>query len=202
MITKNLAYEYIEDYLPLMSKYVIDIGALSIKNQNSNTKPFIDVDCRTLLVEPNPSQIAILEEETKDYPFVSVLPVAITNYNGIVEFYDSPTKGHSRIPNENFDRDKPTSPKKVRKLRVECWTMGKLFDHYPEYIDADFIDIDVEGNDEIVLESLFKTKCQPLFTLIEHQGNSDRIYRQEEMLIKKGYEFCIDVGISKLWKRI
>lgn len=162
--------------------YVIDIGTRDVKT--SNSYPFIMEDWRTLLVEPNPTQIPIIKnemEEIKGYTWLC--DKAIYSFDGEIEFIDSENKGHSRIENENFKRLKGWSTKNVNKFKVKCITLNTMLEEHPAFNQADIVSIDVEGNDEVILKQIIEHKTfKPMFVFVEQMNDKKRKIKQFEIM--------------------
>lgn len=192
------AYYLLEPYLNNMSTYVIDIGALNIEWANS--KPFIDRGYNVLLIEPNPDSYNILYDQIKNKENVILSSKAINNYSGNTKFLISKNiSGYSRIPNSLWNGKFVDD---YKEIMVECWTIEKMFENYPDFKWVDFIDIDVEGMDEIILEELFKTNSRPKFIMIEHQNLKSRIDKQKDLFIKEKYKEIYKIEDSSLWQKI
>lgn len=198
-MTWKKLFEITKDYHNQMSAYVIDVGARDI--ETSNVRPFIEADYRCLLVEPNPQQVAIIEQEMEQLKQHTWLaPVAIAEENSIIDFMVSPNIGHSRIPNENFDRNK-WQTKGQKLIKVECWTFAKLLEEYPAWVDADVVSIDTEGYSTIVLKSMFKTELRPMFIMIEHWNDSLIMKEQAELMERENYIVFGKTNQDFIWKK-
>jgi len=175
----------------------IDIGVRDIAT--SNIKLFMDNGFKALLIEPNPRQVTVIEKEILDYPSSFLFPVAIAKENGITKFISSPNAGHSRIPNQTFDRIK-WQTQGQKEIRVECWTLEKTFEFYPEFINPFVIDIDCEGFDTEILRQLMKTNVRPMFIMIEDFSDPKIIKEQKELM--NGYVLFDRINHSAVWKRV
>lgn len=191
------AFYLLKPFLSEMSPYIIDIGALNFDTANS--KPFVQAGFNALLIEPNPRSYTRLRRQTEKLENVIVVPVAINRFDGETDFLMSEEPGHSRIPNSAW---KARFSRPTQQTTVKCWTMETLLAHYPDFTAVDFVDIDAEGMDEVVLETLFRTKCKPKFIMIEHQKVPQRIREQKRLFDREKYSEFGNIGDSTIWKKV
>lgn len=201
----NTIFEAVKQYHNELSNYVIDIGTRDLKT--SNVYPYAMQGYKTLVVEPNPKQIPIILKEMKEVNKDIILSEnAIFDHDGEVQFIsvDQPNLiGHSRIPNNNFDRLKGCSTKNVTKNMVKCITLKTLLDQNPQFINSDIISIDVEGNDEIILKQIMDIKeFRPMFIFVETMFDKKRMETQNS-IVQESYDVfgLFDNNQNTLYKR-
>ena len=164
-----------------ISTHVMDIGTRDLAT--SNIYPFILRGSKALCVEANPLQVKVIEDEIDKLPehtAVTLIPKAISTYEGHTDFIQSTNIGHSRIPNTEFDRLKWQS--KMNKISVECTTLNTILLNNPEFINSFFVSIDLEGLDEMVLNQIIESDFRPKFVLSEHMNDDKRIKIQQDIM--------------------
>jgi FkbM family methyltransferase len=176
---------------------IVDVGACNLLTDNM--KYFSrDEDYEILLVEPDPRQYKVIEDQLCRQPFAAKIhtsKLAISTKLDVIDFYISDIVGHSRIENDNFKKAKPFSTNQV-KIQVYGDTLENVLSRSNMHFDLDFIKIDVEGMDEMVIKQAVKLK--PTYIMAEHQDDPDRIVEQTKLL-KKYVRVC-DFDDSILWK--
>jgi FkbM family methyltransferase len=176
---------------------IVDVGACNLLTDNM--KYFSqDADYEILLVEPDPRQYELIQEQLARQTHAAKIhtaKVAVSTKLEKIDFYISGIVGHSRIENDNFKKAKPFSTNQV-KMQVWGDTLENVLSRSNMHFDLDFIKIDVEGMDEMVIKQAVKLK--PTYIMAEHQDDPDRIIEQTKLL-KKYVRVC-DFDDSILWK--
>lgn len=180
---------------------IVDVGACNLLTDNM--KYFSrDEDYEILLVEPDPRQYELIQSQLPhNIPFntihakIHTANVAVSTKLEKIDFVISDIIGHSRIENDNFKKAKPFS---TNQVKTQVWgdTLENVLSRYNMHFDLDFIKIDVEGMDEMVIKQAIKLK--PTYIMAEHQDDPDRIAEQTKLL-KKYVKVC-DFDDSILWK--
>lgn len=153
-------------------------------------------DWKGVLIEPVPK---IFEKLKKNYAGRSNLffeNVAISDTRNIVDFYvvdeDAELlKNNPHWVNEiggawgdlvgSLDRDhlfrcKPVlSDKEIKTLQVQCVTLQDIVDKY-RFERIDVIQMDAEGHDAVILQSIDFTRIKPKLILFEHAFMSFSTY--------------------------
>lgn len=159
----------------------IDIGAGKPK-EISNTYMLYEMGWNGLLIEPSPNLVPDLQSQrTRDIVFAG----ALLNYSGVVQLFSKEVYGvteKSYIYDTHIDRAIKDGFKE-QYWTVPCITMMHLLNLYPQFIEADFVSIDVDGNEDAVLESCDFTIFKPKLILIEYiLRGVDQRYRWSDFL--------------------
>jgi len=193
-------YDYIKSVEPRETEprhlekdplYFIEIGVNTVKK--SNCKPFIEDGYSTLLVEPNPDSLFIIKEEMETLPSnITLEPSAIYYYDGEVDFFSSymSDRGWSRIDNNTFSRIKGTmevTGEGFDIIKVPCITLDTLFVRHPEFLYANIVSIDVEGNDELILGQIMNSNWRPKYIMVEDMGDKTR-RNEQKYILSNDYE--------------
>lgn len=138
-----------------MNKTLIQIGSAE---GNDHVTDIIknNIDINAILVEPNPKNFELLQENYKDFNNIKFENVAIStrecevnlfvepsdiSHHGSINFY------HLLVHNHN--------PMEIRTLTVKAITLEQLIQKY-NIIDIEFLFIDTEGHDcDIILSTDF-----------------------------------------------
>ena len=131
--------------------------------ETSNIIDFIKQGKETILIEPEPNSIQAIESYFQNYNNVTLVPVAIYKYNGILTL--------SKAEASTFVSDLPASPALIndhyqiddkKNIDVEC----KLFSTIDKG-DIDLLSIDTEGSEWYVLSTMIS---RPKIISIETHG--------------------------------
>jgi len=164
-------------------KVFIDIGA-SNGVSNSNSRYFVHLDWEVHLYEPDPTNFALLCQNTsninKDACRVYAYNVAIGNRNARLKFKSE--GGLSRL-----------DPK--GDVEVECL---RVWDIISEGEEVGILDIDTEGNEENILVQFFTMGIKPCFLIIEHQQDGPKMQKQEKLLDPE-YKRIRRKGVNDIW---
>lgn len=178
------------------SGHIVDIGACNFLTDNM--RYFHESGhYKILLIEPDPRQAQLISSQIKGTIGVELEAVAVWENDTEIEFTVSPIVGHSRIENENFKKAKPKSPK-GEVIKVHANTYRSIINRHPEFRNAVFVKIDVEGNDEIVLNQVLP--YEPYYIMIEHQYDKSRIGYQRSKMRFLGYKKVKDFNDSTLYE--
>lgn len=171
--SQNDEEKYILDYFNGFIGTLIDIGANDGKTF-SNSKALIDLGWTAFLYEPSPSAYLACKSLYSGNKKVKVINKAVTDSHGEMTFYDSADTLLSSLKKELSDR----SPSKEIKVKCIPYSDVKAV--------ADFITIDAEGMDFIILKQIDLSNVKMI--CIEH-GNSFEI---------EAREYCETFGMKQL----
>lgn len=143
-----------------------------------------------LLIEANPRYISSLTNRKNSI----VINKAIFESNGFIEFVDAGLYGGIKNSIDTI-HSKHTSNANV--LKVPCDNVNNIFKNYENIIPdiIDFISIDVEGIELMIVKQLLNTKYQFKCGVIEVNNRIEERKEIEKLLIKSGYS--IDLNYSK-----
>lgn len=130
---------------------LLDIGANN-GFENSNSRALLERGWKGVLVEPHSGAFEQLEKT--QLPNTTLLPFAITDYDGDVDFHYSPDSQISSTK-EEFTQQWKKGGTKYDLIKVKCISVKTLLqsvaDKFPTF---DFITIDAEGCDFSILKQL------------------------------------------------
>lgn len=163
-------------------KTYIDLGA----NWGFSMLPFLERGCSITLVDPDETNINILNKTYGDLDNVTILPYAIYREDGEISFYldnvASVVSSVKKIYGLNEDR------REVRVKSMHPDTLLKRFDH------VDFMKIDIEAAEYDLFEVVSKEQIQKVDRiLIEfHENYNKEIIGLIKNLAKLGfnYKYC------------
>lgn len=155
------------DRIPLsLSSVVLDIGA----NIGVMTRIFARRAGHVHAFEPAPRAMSLLIENTKDRLNVTVHHVAISNRDGTTHFAERPNLDVSSISSDGIE--------------VPTRTIDSLG------LDPDFIKIDVEGYEHLVLEGASETLKRSPIVMFEALSETARQYCENLIVaVNPGYRF-------------
>lgn len=133
--------------------------------ETSNVLEFILGGIKTTLVEPDPKNVKAIREFFKSNNNVTLFPIAIFDYNGVIELsqresstFVSSLKSSPALVNDNYIQNEDDN------FKVECKTFDCIDDG-----SIDLLSIDTEGCDWYVIKNL---KSKPMIISIETHGKS------------------------------
>ena len=148
----------------IIIKQVCEVGVFL--PEMSNILDFIVKDrTRTMLVEPDPKCIGAIRTYFRDYPNMTLQPVAVYDHHGVLELVQREAS--------TFVSDLPYSPAQINdryhnikedKFEVPCVTFDEIDDGA-----IDLLSVDTEGSEWYVLKNL---KSRPKVISIETHGKS------------------------------
>ena len=166
--------------------FYIEVGAYD-PFVYSNTYFMYKIGWSGICIEPNPEAFNKLKlKREKDI----VLNIAVSNFSGDVPFVVE--KACSGILDDNYIF-KNNQVKK--RLTVPCRPLAKILDEYACNKEINFMSVDCEGHDLVVLESNNWVKYRPQIIIAEDHNPkySGPIF---DYMTSKGYEFICKVGPS------
>jgi FkbM family methyltransferase len=156
------------DFLENNSKGLyIDIGAGTPKEQNY-TKILYKRNWKGLLVEPNPILASML---AKDRPKDVMYKGAILNYTGNIVLSTKNIYGID-LSSWIYRAHKALSKGEVfcaQDFQVRCTTFEKLIRKHPEFISANLLSIDVDGNENEIISTIDFEVFKPKLIVIQHK---------------------------------
>lgn len=157
MYSQNREEEIILEYFKDKKGTFLDVGA----NDGvtfSNTRALAERGWKGVLIEPSPKAFALLKENYKDREGFYFYPFALGEKNGELKFMDSGSHlgngdvGLLSTANEQ-DYNKWKASTKFEEITVKCFRY-KTFLNRLRIKEFDFISVDAEGYDSIILEQI------------------------------------------------
>lgn len=156
---------------------VLQIGANDGIHSDPINKYIVNLGWSGVLVEPVPSNFEELKQTYKDKPNVRLLQAAITDKDGTVAMHtplrhadSSPLRGkdsmHRSVINKHrwlvYDFDEL-----VEEIEVPALSVPSLL-AITGLVEIDFLAVDTEGHDAVILNQFDLEKSPPHFILYEH----------------------------------
>ena len=206
---EDLIVKFIFDILKIQNPSYIDIGAHH-PNYISNTALFYENGSRGINIEPDPSLFKnFLTARKEDIN----LNIGIGNKNEILDFYiiSSPSLNtFSKTEAENYNLEGNYKITSVEKIKVR--TLEDILIEHNGGIFPNFLSLDAEGIDEIIIKSIDFDKNYPIVICIEtisfsNSGNGLKNKDLIKFIEEKGYLYYADTNINSIfvkesyWKR-
>jgi FkbM family methyltransferase len=171
--------------------FYVDIGGYH-PTSHSVTKYFYDKGWSGINVEPNPKFLSIfLNERKRDIN----LGLAIGDSRSQIDLHILGDTGLTSTVKEVANSHKKSGYEITDVLTVEMITLEDLLGTYCNQITIDFLKIDVEGAEGIVLNPCNFDRHRPRIILAE---NSDSY---NDLLQTRGYIFCWFDGLNRWYVR-
>lgn len=185
---------YFENYGKHLEKgFYIEIGALDGTKQNS-TIVLEQAGWDGVCVEPMPINIKRLKKNRK----CRIVEGAVWIENGSVEFADVGISGWTGISETHQAQHKEKYKDGVTKLIVPCYTFDSL--KLPNHID--YFQIDTEGSELQIIDSIDFKKYQIDYICIEDNLGLQGDTTYHNLIISKGYELVYKIKQDSLYKVI
>lgn len=130
----------------------LDIGAFDAFSF-SNTRALYERGFKGTLVEPSPSSYKKLLEAYGEDPGMQIFPVAISDKNGTVEFWDAERSAISSLIEETTVKWTESHGTQFTKISIEACDMPTLLNRC-RYTKYQFVNIDTEGNVFEILQQI------------------------------------------------
>lgn len=171
----TIAVNYFGDF----KGHLLDLGANDGRTF-SNSLRLIQKGWTADLVEPSPETFKKLELEHKGNEDVKCHNVAVSNVGGTVKFYESNTLlgGDDRSLVSTLDKreiDRWGGKVKFDEINIQSITFNSLLERTKNRT-FDFVTIDIEGMDWIVLKQMDLKELGVKMLIIETNGKEDLKY--------------------------
>ena len=170
----------------------IDIGACH-PIKISNTYWYYTKGWNGLLIEPFAGYHKSIQALR---PRDILEPVAITDYNGEIEMCCTTTVG-----SEAGDRFKADPNYQYGLYTAKCMTIDSLIEKYPQFKEPDFLNIDIESNEEKALSKCNFAIFKPKVICIEFLCGKHDYHKILEPYLLPYYEFKEDVTSDAFYVR-
>lgn len=180
----------------------IDIGAHD-PIYASNTALLYENGSRGINIEPNPILFKrFLKKRSCDVN----LNIGIANTTGVMDFYEMSGPALSTFSKEEAERmtREYDNLSIVRTFPVEVKTVAEVIENYAHGVFPDFLSIDIEGLDEMVLRSIDFKKGKPKVICVETISysptrNGVKNHELIAYLENQGYLLIADTHINSLF---
>jgi FkbM family methyltransferase len=179
----------------------IDIGANHPFFLN-NTAIFYQNGSRGINIEPNPELFLLLQRYRPDDVNLNI---GIAQQKGLMDFYlmSSPTMSTFSISEgQMLENETSINIKSVIQARVE--TLSNVINEYAYGIFPDFMSLDIEGLEEMIIQSIDyknnfpKVICIETLTYTENNTEEKEI-KMIDYLVDKGYLVFADTYINTIF---
>jgi FkbM family methyltransferase len=151
-VSENGEYKIAEAFFNLVPpkyRFLVDVGALDINF--SNTWNLLSTGWSGILIEPNPQCVKNLKKQFENLK-VEILECAAAAKPAIMDLHLHSGTGHDSLL---YFWEPKTRTDAI--IKVQAYPLATIFDskHVPK--DFDFLSIDTEGYDKIILSELFSS---------------------------------------------
>lgn len=200
---EDLIVKFIFDCLGINNPTYIDVGAHH-PHYISNTALFYKNGCRGINIEPDPN---LFKEFLKFRKDDKNLNIGISDSNSELDFYiiSSPTLNtFSREEAEKYAQEGNFKIKSIEKIKVK--TLKSVLVKYSNGVFPQYISIDAEGIDEIIIKEIDFENNYPIVICIETisfstSGNGIKNTDLIDFIINKGYMLYADTHINSIFVR-
>jgi FkbM family methyltransferase len=198
---EDLIVKYIFDNLGIHNPSYIDIGAHH-PYYISNTALFYKSGCRGINVEPDPT---LFKEFLKFRKEDININVGIGNCDSELDFYiisASTLNTFSKEEAEKYSKQGNYTIKSIEKIKVR--TLTAILNDFSNGLFPQFLSIDAEGVDEIIIKEIDFEKNFPIVICIETisfstSGNGIKNSALIDYLVDKGYMVYADTNINTIF---
>jgi FkbM family methyltransferase len=198
---EDLIIDFIFGQIGISKPSYIDIGAHHPYYLN-NTAYFSLKGCKGINIEPDPH---LFKQFQIERPNDINLNVGVGDRDGYLDFYIMSTPTMNTFSREGADelvKSSGFSIKEVRKTKLLSLTT--ILDTYYESKIPDLLSLDVEGLDEVILQSMDFNKSSPRIICVEtlsysNNGNGEKNDRVIELVKSKGYTAYADTYINSIF---
>lgn len=184
--------------------FYIDVGACHPQRLN-NTKLFYDRGWRGINIEPNPENIKLFYRDRKRDINLNI-GIGIKRKRAV--FYELEHAGVSTFSKEEADSLLELGHKLRRKIKVPMYRLEDIMKKYAKS-DIDFMSVDTEAMDLVVLKSNNWEKYRPKLLCVEtidfinlltdDKKDSKRKQIISNYLLSKDYEEYFSNGLNTLY---
>ncbi|SHM94994.1 FkbM family methyltransferase [Flavobacterium xinjiangense] len=200
---EDLIVKFIFDNLGIQKPTYIDIGAHH-PYFISNTALFYMNGCRGINIEPDPT---LFKEFLKHRKEDINLNIGISDCNCELDFYiiSSPTLNtFSKEEADKYSLQGNYVIKSIEKIKVE--TLADVLKNFSNGIFPQFLSLDAEGVDEIIIRELDFENNYPIVICIETisfstSGNGIKNLKLIDYIVNKGYMLYADTHINTIFVR-
>ena len=200
---EDLLVKYIFDNLGISKPSYLDIGAHH-PYYLSNTALFYELGSRGINIEPDPSLFKAFIEHRE---FDKNLNIGISKEQGLSDFYiiSVPTLNtFSKREAENYSKEGDYTITEVVKIQTN--TVSNIVKEHNGGAFPQFLNIDAEGIDELIITSVDYEESYPIVICIEtltfsSSGNGSKNTDIISYLIEKGYMVYADTNINTIFVR-
>jgi len=200
---EDLIVKYIFDNLGISKPSYLDVGAHD-PFYISNTALFYQNGSVGINIEPDPTLFEAFVKERKND---QNLNIGISNKEDVLDFYviSSPTLNtFSKEEADNYKNEGNYKIERVEKIKVK--TLSNVLDEFCDGIFPQFLSIDAEGVDELIIKEIDFEKNFPIVICIETisfstSGNGSKNTNLIQFIEQNGYLLYADTNINSIFVR-
>lgn len=200
---EDLIVKFIFDNLNIKNPSYLDIGAHH-PYYISNTALFYQDGSVGINIEPDPILFEAFEKNRKKD---KNLNIGISNYEDVLDFYliSSPTLNtFSKEDAFNYQKEGNFKIKSIEKIKVN--TLSNVLNEFSNGIFPQFLNVDAEGIDELIVKSIDFEKNFPIVICIETisfstSGNGVKNLALIKLVEENGYLLYADTHINSIFVR-
>lgn len=198
---EDLIVKFIFDCLGIIKPSYLDIGAHH-PYFISNTALFYEKGSRGINIEPDPVLFfEFLKERKSDVN----LNIGISDIDGELDFFvisASTLNTFSKEEAYNYEKEGDFRIKSIEKIKVN--TLASIINQYSNGIFPQFLSIDAEGVDEIIIKAIDFEENFPIVICIETisfstSGNGLKNNDLIQYIESKGYLLYADTNINSIF---
>jgi FkbM family methyltransferase len=200
---EDLIVKFIFDYLGINHPTYIDIGAHH-PYYISNTALFYKNGCRGFNIEPDPT---LFKEFLKYRKEDTNLNIGISDTNCELDFYIISTPTLNTFSKEEANKYTQEGNYKIKRVEnIKVKTLKNVIDEYSKGVFPQYLSIDAEGVDEIIIKEIDFKNNYPIVICIETisfstSGNGIKNTKLIEYIENKGYILYADTNINTIFVR-
>jgi FkbM family methyltransferase len=198
---EDLIIQYIFNVLGIEKPSFIDIGAHHPFYMN-NTAIFSLKGSKGINIEPDPSLFQLFPIHRANN---LNLNIGISDKNGEEDFYIISTPTLNTFSHETaISYEKEGNFKIVKTQKIKTFTLNHILNEYCEGVFPDFLSVDAEGIDELIIHSIDFEKNAPIVICVEtlsfsNSGNGVKSTKLIEYIESKGYLLYADTNINSIF---
>lgn len=200
---EDLIVKYIFDAIRIKKFNYIDIGAHH-PSYISNTALFYELGCRGINIEPDP---VLFEDFVKYRPDDVNLNIGISDITGEQDFYIMNVSTLNTFSKEEAERYSQEGDYTIAKtLKIKTELIQNIITQYANDIFPQFLNIDAEGIDELIVNSIDFKENFPVVICIEtisfsESGRGIKNTALIEKIVNSGYLNYADTNINTIFVR-
>ena len=206
---EDLIVKFVFDCLGISKPSYLDVGAHH-PHYISNTALFYENGSRGINIEPDPSLFnEFLLHRKNDIN----LNIGVSNKNNELDFYVISTPTLNTFSEEEAEKYSEQGDYNIiRTEKIEVKTLDFILNKYANNVFPQFLSIDAEGVDELIIKAINFENNYPIVICIEtitfsNTGNGIKNKSLISFIESKGYMIYADTNINtifvkeNLWKR-
>lgn len=181
-----VVFKYFQGRAP-KHRFLVDVGAC--QKFGSNTWGFLEMGWRGVVIDADYTKNERLKEDAKELD-VEVVMCGVSDHNCLMPLFENQNSGSS-----SFIPDWDCAGRTGRKMMVWMRTLPSILDEKNVPKDFDYLSIDTEGMDHLILVSLFETSEYRPQVIVTEQGTTP-FEERNAFFAKHGYAFLQQTSVG------